>query len=1263
MSNFTIQLSANSKKTVLKSTSSAFFSYVLMVIFMFATTSKMVANENENVKNTFSLNDCTNPLASTLGYNAFVLNNTQLGGGDTEGPIAMGGNLTMNDIITIAAQTAGTNYFNGDSEAASLVVNGQVVYNSGQGIHLNQGFVKVGNLSGSSVYDTDNNNASVNTRVTAGSYDAMPRIQVQRKQPGSSVGHANLIDFAAVFAALDAKSLQYSLLSANLSVTSDNKITLAQNEINVLNLTASELLALPYLTFENKPNVNTPLIINVNASGDFDWNVFNMAGIGDQEGRFILWNFYNASTITLKGGGTLVGTLFAPKSDVVKDSSGNINGQVIASNYQHKQGELHQHVFEPCIDMGECALTVDAGDDVEFCGEGEVTLTASVEGQSECEECIGEYEIENTYRCGKDFYYVLWLKDDGNNIVKRFSNIDLKWTELANGTATLKGTVVDNNDAQNILEVDVVYTGRTTTTPANSPKDHFCHTEDANGWIYYTEVSGTIQKPDGSWSFDISRMGPAFQLGNGANVTETEVGKYGASGWFNTTDSNFNRGDFNINLGDCITTTTNEVNYLWSTGETTSSITVTEGGTYTVTVKDCENCEASDEVKVTIGSLDVDAGGDHEICEGEEITLTATVSGSSDCIDCTEEFKIENTDLCNKTDENFVLCLVDNGELRFFSNVNLIWQENQDGTATLKGTVYDHTITNENYDLEVNFSGKTTSGTAGGHLCNQENSTGWEYYPEFSGSLKQQNGSWSLDLSRNGRPFQLGNGANAGEREQGKYGASAGFGTTDSQYTRGDLNLNIGDCIASTTSSGISYLWSTGETTPTITVSPTEDTTYTVTVTDDCSNCEATDAVSVVVKEGLTVDLGEDQSICEGQEVVLTAQVEGAEDCEDCTEYGITDTEMCTGNGRKYALWLNNPTTNEGRFFANVDLVWKKANDGTATLKGKVYSDVLNQNYVVDVVFTGETQVPPSTGSPKEHFCYDEDATSWVYYPEYTGTITSEDGSWSTTISRTGPAFQVGNGANTNEMVAGRNGASGWFNTTNSDFTFGDFNINFGDCISGESNEIQYLWSTGETTQSITVSPDVDTTYTVTVSGCNDCGETTDEVLVSVSGGIELDLGEDQTICLGRFVTLTSPIEADAYLWSTGETTPSITVQVFSTETYTLEVIKDGCTGSDDVLITLGFCEGGFGFTAYPTVLEPTGKLSLSTTSGGNQEIRVSLHDLSGSRIGPVIVKNMSEGKAAIEIEMSQFSKLSSGLYLLKIQDGETTITKRIVIK
>ncbi|OEK08214.1 hypothetical protein A8C32_01760 [Flavivirga aquatica] len=103
----------------------------------------------------------------------------------------------------------------------------------------------------------------------------------------------------------------------------------------------------------------------------------------------------------------------------------------------------------------------------------------------------------------------------------------------------------------------------------------------------------------------------------------------------------------------------------------------------------------------------------------------------------------------------------------------------------------------------------------------------------------------------------------------------------------------------------------------------------------------------------------------------------------------------------------------------------------------------------------------------------------------------------------------------------------------------------------GEGN---ILWSTGETTASITVSPETTTTYTVTSTKGN-C-EALDEVAVTVN--TTSVTVEDQEICFGSTATLTAVGEGTV-LWSTGETTKSIEVDPKSTTTYSVTLTVYYC--------------------------------------------------------------------------------------------------------
>jgi hypothetical protein len=111
--------------------------------------------------------------------------------------------------------------------------------------------------------------------------------------------------------------------------------------------------------------------------------------------------------------------------------------------------------------------------------------------------------------------------------------------------------------------------------------------------------------------------------------------------------------------------------------------------------------------------------------------------------------------------------------------------------------------------------------------------------------------------------------------------------------------------------------------------------------------------------------------------------------------------------------------------------------DGTASLTGTAYSRA-NPTWeiAVDVELSGFTTTPPS-GSPKLELRSEAyasaggpvDPSTWGYYPDFSGVVVGagelEGAVWS--LTRRGPAYQVGPGANGKNAA---DGGSGWFNWT-----------------------------------------------------------------------------------------------------------------------------------------------------------------------------------------------------------------------------------------
>ena len=78
--------------------------------------------------------------------------------------------------------------------------------------------------------------------------------------------------------------------------------------------------------------------------------------------------------------------------------------------------------------------------------------------------------------------------------------------------------------------------------------------------------------------------------------------------------------------GQTTTLTANGGNtYAWSNGSPTPSITISQGGTYTVTATNSAGCSATEEITVTVKPLpNVNISGNSNFCQGDNTTLTAT---------------------------------------------------------------------------------------------------------------------------------------------------------------------------------------------------------------------------------------------------------------------------------------------------------------------------------------------------------------------------------------------------------------------------------------------------------------------------------------------------------------------------------------------------------------------------------------------------------------------------------------------------------------
>jgi len=139
------------------------------------------------------------------------------------------------------------------------------------------------------------------------------------------------------------------------------------------------------------------------------------------------------------------------------------------------------------------------------------------------------------------------------------------------------------------------------------------------------------------------------------------------------------------------------------------------------------------------------------------------------------------------------------------------------------------------------------------------------------------------------------------------------------------------------------------------------------------------------------------------------------------------------------------------------------------------------------------------------------------------------------------------------------------------------------------------LWSDSSSANTLTVSaPGTYFAIVNTTGGCT----LSDTVVVGLGSIPLVDAGSSQNICDGQSVTLDAGPGFNSYNWSTGETTPSISVN--QSGTYTLSVTNtDGCQGIDVINIAI-LPEPVAGFNWAPNAFNPYSINFTNTSSNGS---------------------------------------------------------------
>ncbi|MEI7595565.1 MAG: PKD domain-containing protein [Bacteroidota bacterium] len=363
-----------------------------------------------------------------------------------------------------------------------------------------------------------------------------------------------------------------------------------------------------------------------------------------------------------------------------------------------------------------------------------------------------------------------------------------------------------------------------------------------------------------------------------------------------------------------------------------------------------------------------------------------------------------------------------------------------------------------------------------------------------------------------------------------------------------DVSICAGTQTILTASNGSTYKWSYNNMqTPSITVNPSVESSYTVTGTDSygCSNI---DQVIVFMNPPANINAGNDVSICKSTSTQLNAQ--------GGSSYNWTSTPASVV--ANIANPIVSPTVTTTYCVTGTDF------------QGCVGSDciVVFVNNASVVSAGADQSICPYesavlTASNASSFTWSpngETSQSITVHPTATSTycVTGIDANGCSAsdcvtvniktlpIASAGPDISICNNSTT-QLSASGGSPYNWAS-------------NFSGTVSQMSNP--------------TVSPTITTTYTLTATNTQGC-TASDEMIVFVNALPIVDAGSNQIICVDNCVNLTgvnnTSIGNDTWKWfPANQNTQIINVCPTNTTNYTLSVTDgNGCTGTDIVSVTV----------------------------------------------------------------------------------------------
>jgi predicted transcriptional regulator len=570
--------------------------------------------------------------------------------------------------------------------------------------------------------------------------------------------------------------------------------------------------------------------------------------------------------------------------------------------------------------------------------------------------------------------------------------------------------------------------------------------------------------------------------------------------------------------------------YVWSNGATSATIAANTTGNYTVSVSNAAGCTSTASTAISVLTptvASISANGPTSFCAGQNVVLTANAGAS------------------------------------------YVWST---GATTASITV----AATNNVSVQVTYaSGCVSTSPVTSVTANSLPAA----TISASGATSFCPGSTVTLTASNGATYLWTNGATTNSivvSSTGNYGvtvANAAGCTATSLPTSVDVFVTPTATITSsgattfcqgatinlTANAGAAYAWSSGETTASIAVTSTGNFTVTVTNANGCSAVSSLVPVTVNAVPVASIQANGPTTVCQGTSVVLTA------------------------NGGTGFAWSNAETS------ASISVTTTGSYGVTVTNAAGCSSVVTPVSITVNPVQVLSPIVGASNVCVGASTTYTNSTSGGVWISDNTAVATVNSTSGNVSGISTGSAtikYQFVNASGcTSEVtsVITVNGIQPISIATSGSTSF----CQGGSVTLTAPAGLNYNWTNGQTTQSITVNSSG--TFALAASNAAGCFTTSSTVVVTMNPAPVVNItSTSTTLCQGSNLVLNAPANAASYAWSNGATTQNILINTPGTYSLTL-TDANGCSASTNTTIVNGinpqasisaggattFCQGG----------------------------------------------------------------------------------------